>query len=71
MTRDYDMVIQRDEDGWYVGTVPALPGCNTQARSLDELGARMREAILAYLDALDHEPEPVDFIGVQRVSVAA
>jgi predicted RNase H-like HicB family nuclease len=43
-------VIERDEEGWYVGSVPAIRGCHTQARSLDELMERLEEAIAACLD---------------------
>ncbi len=43
--RYFDVVVEKDEDGWYVGSVPALPGCHTQARSLDDLHERIREAI--------------------------
>ena len=39
------MVIERDEDGFYVGNVSELPGCHTQARTLDELMKRVREAV--------------------------
>ncbi len=45
MSRDFSVVIERDEDGYYVASVPALPGCHSQARSLDELMIRIREAI--------------------------
>jgi predicted RNase H-like HicB family nuclease len=69
-TRDYNVVVERDEAGWYVASVPALPGCHTQARSLDELMVRVREAIEAYLEA-GETPSPLEFVGVQRVSVAA
>jgi predicted RNase H-like HicB family nuclease len=69
-TREYNVVVERDEAGWYVASVPALPGCHTQARSLDELMVRVREAIEAYLDAGD-PPSPLEFVGVQRISVAA
>lgn len=48
MKHDFHIVIERDEDGWLVGSVPALPGCHTQARSLDELTERMQEAVEAY-----------------------
>jgi len=41
----FDIVIERDQEGYYVASVPSLPGCHTQARSLDELTARIREAI--------------------------
>ena len=42
----FDVVVRRDEDGYYVATVPELPGCHTQSKSLDELMSRIREAIL-------------------------
>jgi len=50
MKHDSHIVIERDEDGWLVGSVPALPGCHTQARSLDELTARMQSAIEVYIE---------------------
>jgi len=45
MQRDFDVVIERDSAGYYVASVPSLPGCHTQARSLDELVDRVREAV--------------------------
>ena len=45
MSRDFSVVIERDAEGYYVASVPALRGCHTQARSLDELMERIREAI--------------------------
>jgi len=69
-TRDFDIVITQDEDGYFVASVPALPGCHTQATSIDELLVRSREAIEAVL-----ESETLDvhdrFVGVQRVTVSA
>ncbi len=47
--------VERNEDGWLVGWVPELPGCHTQAKSLDELMKRMREAVEAYLEAVGEE----------------
>ena len=43
--QEFSVVVERDEDGYYVASVPALPGCHTQARSLDKLMERVREAI--------------------------
>ena len=43
--REFNVVVERDEEGCYVASVPALPGCHTQARSLDKLMERIREAI--------------------------
>ena len=69
-TREFNVVVERDEAGWYVASVPVLPGRHTQARSLDELMSRIREAIEAYLEVRD-VPASLEFVGVQRVSVAA
>jgi predicted RNase H-like HicB family nuclease len=33
--REFTVVIERDEDGFYVGHVPELHGCYTQAKNLD------------------------------------
>lgn len=43
--REFSVIIERDEDGWFIATVPELPGCHTQAKSLDKLLVRAREAI--------------------------
>jgi len=44
------VVVRRDEDDYYVATVPQLPGCHTQAKSLDDLMSRIKEAISLYLE---------------------
>lgn len=68
VVQSYDVVIEKDEDGWLVGSVIQLPGCHTQARTLDELMANIKEAIQAHLG--DSEPSHVNqFLGVQRVEV--
>lgn len=46
----FDVVVRRDEDGYYAATVPELPGCHTQAKSLDELISRIKETILLYFE---------------------
>jgi predicted RNase H-like HicB family nuclease len=43
--REYDVVVERDREGFYVASVAALPGCHTQSRSLADLTARIKEAI--------------------------
>lgn len=50
MKREFSVVVEKDEDGYYVGSVPELKGCHTQAKSLDELMERAREAILLCLE---------------------
>lgn len=69
MSREFNVIIERDAAGYYVGSVPALQGCHTQAKSLDELIVRIREAIELCLEAEGDKLEPVDFIGVQKVTV--
>ena len=43
MPRQFDVVIERDSEGYYIASVPQLPACHTQARSLDEVTERIRE----------------------------
>jgi predicted RNase H-like HicB family nuclease len=71
MNREFSVVIERDEDGFYVASVPALPGCHTQARSLDEVMDRIREAIALCLEVEAEDAATLEFVGVQRVSVPA
>jgi len=45
MKREFNVIIEKDSTGYYVATVPELRGCHTQAKSLDTLMKRVREAI--------------------------
>ena len=49
MSKEFNVIIERDADGYFVASVPSLPGCHTQARSLDELMKRIEEALLLCL----------------------
>jgi len=69
MRKEFDVVIEQDDDGYYVASVPALHGCHTQARSLDKLMVRVREAIALCLEVENAPSERLNFIGMQRVSV--
>lgn len=71
MQREFDVIIERDAEGYYVATVPALHGCHTQARSLDELVKRVHEAVDLCLEVEGEQAEPLAFVGVQRITVAA
>ncbi len=53
MKKSYVMLIEKDEDGFYVGNIPELPGCHTQGRTLDELNSNMKEVISIYFDCLE------------------
>ena len=69
MTKEFNVVIEKDEDGYFVASVPALRGCHTQAKSLDVLMKRIKEAIELCLEVED--PISNQFVGVQRVAVMA
>ena len=71
MDQKFDVLIERDEEGFYVGSVPAIPGCHTQARSLDALMKRIREAIELCLEVEGMPPRNLEFVGVQRITIAA
>ena len=77
--KQFKIIIERDEDGYFVASVPALPGCYTQAKTLPALTERVREAILLCLEvaktnskyrkrlkSFAYEPS---FIGLETVEV--
>ena len=69
MKRDFNIIIEEDEDGFFVASVPELRGCHTQAKSLDELMTRIREAIELCLEIESPKADISRFIGIQRVTV--
>ena len=71
MSRCFDVVVERDQDGLYVASVPALRGCHTQTTSLDDLMERIRESIELCLEVEGTtEEQDLEFVGVQRVTVS-
>jgi predicted RNase H-like HicB family nuclease len=69
MAKEFSVIIEQDAEGYYVASVPTLRGCHTQAKSLDELMVRVREAVELCLEVQGESVEKLDFIGVQRISV--
>lgn len=66
------VIIEQDEDGKYVASVPSLPGCHTQADNLVELEKRIQEAIKLFLDEKSgFIPAAEKFIGIHQVEVQA
>ena len=70
---EFDVIIEQDDEGYFVASVPALAGCHTQGRSLDELMERIKEAIEVCRDPLEAVPgeRPLRFVGVQRLTIDA
>lgn len=69
MTRKYNVIIEKDEDGWLVSEVIGLPGCHTQAKTMDALLERTKKAIRAYLETDKTEDFSEEFIGLQQIEV--
>ena len=70
MKRELNVLVERDRDGFYVASIPSLKGCHTQAKSLDELMERIREAAELCLEVQGEEADDLAFIGVQRLTIA-
>jgi predicted RNase H-like HicB family nuclease len=71
LPRQFDVIIERDEEGYYIASVPQVPGCHTQARSLDEVAQRIREAIELCLEVEGAPEQNLEFVGIQRITIAA
>lgn len=66
----FSVLVERDEDGYYIASVPELPGCHTQAKTLDQLTSRIKEAIELYLETEGTKSEgKVEIVGVQFIEV--
>lgn len=65
--KELTVLIERDEDGFYVAQVPALKSCYTQARTLETLHKRLREVIALCME--ESEPSPMRFVAVEQVEV--
>jgi predicted RNase H-like HicB family nuclease len=72
--QSFIVLIEKDEDGVFIGTVPSLKGCYSHGKTLDELMVNLKEAIEAHLEAFRSEEKefPVTrFAGVQEIEVEA
>jgi predicted RNase H-like HicB family nuclease len=67
--RKFTVVLERDEEGFYVATVPSLRGCHTQAKTLDTLMKRVREAIEVCLGSEDNRFGSLELVGIQQISL--
>lgn len=68
--QEYTVIIKKGEDGYLLSEVVELPGCHTQAKSMDELIKRTKEAITLYIKS---QEKPINiterFIGLQKIAV--
>ncbi len=69
MVNTYNVIIEKDKAGWYIGEVLELPGCYSQAKSMDELVKRTKEAIKCHLLESKIKIPISNFVGIQQVKV--
>lgn len=69
MKREFYVLIEQDEDGFFVGEVPQLRGCYTQGRTMDELLPSIREVIELCLEEQPQAGEGPEFVGLHKVLV--
>ena len=65
MKKEFQVIIERDEDGWLIADVPALKGCHTQAKTMDSLVERIKEAIELCLE-VETDFHQNEFVGIQN-----
>jgi predicted RNase H-like HicB family nuclease len=68
--RYFNVIVEKDGEGYLVASVPGLKGCHTQAKSYDQLMERIQEAIALCLEIENEDFEPLEFVGVQRVALS-
>lgn len=69
MANEFTVIIEQDEEGYFIAEVPELKGCHTQAKSLDKLMERIKEAILLCLEVHGKGRPTTHLVGVQKVEV--
>jgi len=66
---EYNVLIEKDEDGIYVASVPEIQGCHTQGKTIQEVLERIKEAIEVCLEADGEKITPMKFVGIQKVEI--
>jgi predicted RNase H-like HicB family nuclease len=66
---DFLVLIEEDEDGMLVASVPSLKGCHTQAKNMPTLLERIKEAIQLCLEVQKEPVKQLKFIGLQEIGV--
>ncbi|HZX35792.1 MAG TPA: type II toxin-antitoxin system HicB family antitoxin [Thermodesulfobacteriota bacterium] len=69
MAKEFTVIIEQDEEDWFIAEVPELKGCHTQAKSLDDLMERVKESIRLCLETQGKEYPKIRLVGVQKVAV--
>ena len=72
MSQKFTVIVEQGEDGYLISNVIGISGCHTQAKTLDELMKRTKEAIKLYLEATEEQSEvALKFLGLQQIEIEA
>ena len=66
---EFNVIIEKDSEGWFVASVPEIPGCYTQGKTIQQVLERVKEAMAVCLEADGKNIKPMKFIGIQRVEM--
>ena len=66
---NFDVLIEKGEDGYFISEVIGLPGCHTQAKTMSELIERTKEAISLWLECQEGKEVESKFVGIQKIEV--
>ncbi len=67
---EFNVLIEKDRQGYLIASVPQLPGCHTQAKTLDILMKRIKEAVELCLEVHKYDVNiSPEFIGIQKIAV--
>lgn len=69
MAKEFTVIIEQDEEGYFIADVPELKGCHTQAKSLDTLMKRIKEAIQLCLEVQGRKLPKTQLVGIQKVAI--
>jgi len=69
MIKEFNVIIEKDKDGYFVASIPSLKGCHTQAKSLDVLMERIQEAAELCIEFESEESLVSEFVGIQKILV--
>ncbi|HEY5123243.1 MAG TPA: type II toxin-antitoxin system HicB family antitoxin [Ignavibacteria bacterium] len=69
MKKEYNIIIEQDSEGFYIGYVPEIKGCHSQAKSIDVLMKRMEEVIALCIEVQGEKVSKTNFVGFQRLKV--
>lgn len=69
MAKEFTVIIEKDKEGYFIAEVPELKGCHTQAKSLDTLMERIKEAVQLCLEVEKKKHPKTHLVGIQKIAV--